>query len=749
MKRLLTLFCLVILNFTGKSNDTINPCVRANSFHLVVLGSSTAAGAGPSSSANAWVNRYRSFLQTINPQNQVTNLAQGGTTTYQIMPDWFVAPSGRPATNINRNVSEAIRLQADGIIVNMPSNDAGNGFSLNEQMANFILISQVADSAGIPVWVCTTQPRNFSSVKVQLQMDVRDSILSYFGSYALDFWSGFADTTGQIDPTFDSGDGVHMNDTAHQILFERVRDKNLLSHLLDTLSVPEHSIYSIQNSEMVCGIEWDTVFINLSNTGAASTYNLPVKWEIENVTQSSASTVWDTIYGGVNTCESLIQKLLINTYNGGKWKVSASLQTVGDSLMANDFSDTLLITRNAFPGVVALNDTICKGDSATFQASGGDTIVWYNSADSIVGYGPSFNTPMLQQNEVYRASAVSGELTFKESLFTTNSSSISYNGIMFDIIANGSLVIDSLALKASAIGVSGVTAYYINTSHFGLEDSAQAWSVWGTDTISASVSEQFCNVDFGSILLNAGDTLGVYLMMQNGMNLRYLSDGKVGSYSTNKLSLRSGTGKAHNFGASFYPRVWNGEVFYHYGFNPNGDCNADTLIEAVVNAGDINLGNDTSITMSQSLLLNFGNDYSQIMWNTGDTSNQLLVDGNILGAGQFTYYVQATDRFGCRVHDTIIVAIGQPLSLNDDRTQLLHLYPNPTQGKVSVSCECNFEDGFFTVVSSGGQRLRTIPIKESQRGAGLDFSDLPNGMYWLHFFDKQGVNYYEPLVVNH
>ncbi|AEV32434.1 hypothetical protein Oweho_1438 [Owenweeksia hongkongensis DSM 17368] len=748
-KTLLSLFFIVFLSIPGKSNDTLNPCVRGQAFHLVILGSSTAAGAGPSSSANAWVNRYRTFLQSINPQNQVTNLAQGGTTTYHIMPDWFVAPSGRPTTNALRNVSEAIRLQADGIIVNMPSNDAAGGFTVNEQMANFILIAQVADSAGIPVWVCTTQPRNFSTAKVQIQEGVRDSILSYFGAHAIDFWTGFADSTGQMGPTFDSGDGVHMNDTAHQILFERVRDKQIFSQLIDTLSVPEHSIYSIENTKMKCGTEWDTVFIQLSNVGAPSTYNLPIKWEVENLLQSSVSTEWDTIFGGVNTCESFTQTLAINTSNGGKWMVSASLITTGDSLTVNDFSDTLTIIRQSLPTIATQNDTICAGDSASFFASGGDTIVWYNAMDSIIGFGPFFNTSALQQSEVYRASAVYGEMTFKESLFTTDNSSISYNGIMFDLIANDSLVIDSLALKAAVAGVSGVTAYYVNKSHFGLEDSAQAWTMWGTDTISASVADQFCNVNFGSISLQAGDTLGVYLMMQNGTNLRYLSASQVANFTSSKLTLTSGTGKAHNFGASYFPRIWNGEVFYHFGFNPEGDCATDTLIEAIVNAGDIYLGNDTSIALNQSLLLSLGGDYSQIMWSTGDTSRQLLIDGNVLGAGLFTYYVQAIDRFGCLVHDTIIVAIGQPLSLIERRNNLLQLYPNPTQGKVSISCDCSFKNGYLAVISSEGQRLRTIPIKESFLDMELDLSNLPNGTYWLHLFDEKGVNEYTPLVINH
>ena len=161
--------------------DDQNSCLANQSYHIIILGSSTAAGTGPLSADSTWVNRYRSFLQEINSNNLVTNLAIGGTTTYHIMPDWFAPPSNRPATNPNNNVSQAITLGADAIIVNMPSNDASNNFGVDEQIFNFQSIAAVADSANIPVWICTTQPKTpFGAIQDAIQIGVRDSIFSTF-----------------------------------------------------------------------------------------------------------------------------------------------------------------------------------------------------------------------------------------------------------------------------------------------------------------------------------------------------------------------------------------------------------------------------------------------------------------------------------------------------------------------------------------------------------------------------------------
>ncbi|MDZ4846303.1 MAG: GDSL-type esterase/lipase family protein [Chitinophagales bacterium] len=210
------------------------PCFPDSSIKIVVLGSSTTAGVGASVADSAWVNRYRVYLQSFNPNNDVINLGISATTTYQIMSDGFVPPIGRPAPNPNNNISKAIELQADAILVNMPSNDAFFGIDAETQMNNFKAIAHKADSAGIPIWIGTTQPRNLLPAQIQTQLSVRDSIFSYFGKNAIDFWTTIANTNNLPNPLYDSGDGIHLNDAGHKILFERVVHKNIPTQIMDT-----------------------------------------------------------------------------------------------------------------------------------------------------------------------------------------------------------------------------------------------------------------------------------------------------------------------------------------------------------------------------------------------------------------------------------------------------------------------------------------------------------------------------------
>ncbi len=200
---------------------------------IVVLGSSTAAGTGPSHPDSAWVKRYLTFLRTLNPNNDIVNLAVGGWTTYHIMPTGFSPPPGRPSPQTGGNITRALTFEPDAIIINLPSNDVANGYSIAEQLANYDSILAAANAENVPVWISTTQPRNFSSSGRQKQVEMRDSTFARFGEKAIDFWTDIAGSDNRINPIYNSGDGVHLNDAGHRILFERVVEK----HIPDTVLV--------------------------------------------------------------------------------------------------------------------------------------------------------------------------------------------------------------------------------------------------------------------------------------------------------------------------------------------------------------------------------------------------------------------------------------------------------------------------------------------------------------------------------
>lgn len=225
---------------------------------IVILGSSTAAGAGVINSENAWVNHYRTYLQSIDPTSQVINLAKGGYTTCAIMPTGtpdYNTGSHILSVDTERNIDKALSYAPKGIIINMPTNDVSNGIPVDTQMKHFATIIEKAENSGVKVWITTSQPHNFGEkytgpynetnqpngdkqrARDQFK-ELTEKILGTYSDRAIDFYTDIATIDGYsfIRPEYDSGDGVHLNDAAHAILFNKVKAKNIPVLLGDSSS---------------------------------------------------------------------------------------------------------------------------------------------------------------------------------------------------------------------------------------------------------------------------------------------------------------------------------------------------------------------------------------------------------------------------------------------------------------------------------------------------------------------------------
>jgi lysophospholipase L1-like esterase len=189
---------------------------------IAVLGSSTAAGFGLADPATSWVMRYAAHLDATRPGSQLTNLAVSGYSTFNVLPTGTENPSGRPIVDTEHNVSKAIEHSPQAIIVNLPSNDAAFGFSLEETMQNLHTVATAANESGIAVWVCTSQPRQLDSSGILLLEALRDRTLADFAPRAIDFWTPLAAADGAPLSEYNAGDGIHPNAEGHRVLFEQV-----------------------------------------------------------------------------------------------------------------------------------------------------------------------------------------------------------------------------------------------------------------------------------------------------------------------------------------------------------------------------------------------------------------------------------------------------------------------------------------------------------------------------------------------
>ncbi len=196
---------------------------------IVVLGSSTAAGGGAGHRDSAWVARVRAHYARTDGRVAVLNLAQSGYTTFKTLPTGTPTPAGMPTVDSLHNVTAALRLRPDAILVNLPSNDRAYGIRIGQQLANFEAMRAAAAAHGVPVWFTTAQPRNLPDAeKRRDQRLLGDSLRARFGpGRVVETYAGFEAPGDSLRRDLDSGDGTHLNAAGHRRLAARVIDADL------------------------------------------------------------------------------------------------------------------------------------------------------------------------------------------------------------------------------------------------------------------------------------------------------------------------------------------------------------------------------------------------------------------------------------------------------------------------------------------------------------------------------------------
>ncbi len=304
----------------ANDSDVVN-CNHA--WKIVILGSSTSYGLGASVYDSSWAGRFTAYVKSKNSSNQVINLGMSGLKTYQnLRPDGYIPPVDRPTPLYGYNITAALAAQPDAIIINMPSNDAVNGYSIAEQQANFEATMRLADSAKVPVWVTTTQPRLYLTIdQVSNLTQTRDWIISRFGNKSVNFWETVANADGSINSYYDY-DYAHVNNIGHNLFFTRMKAECILDSLCNRLFPP-------------CNFSVGTSIIGNSNA-----------------------------CGNMGIGDSAIYSITASDAVSYTWTVS-NAATMGMSLIRNGSSVKIKYASTFTSGTINLVVTGCDGTSIT------------------------------------------------------------------------------------------------------------------------------------------------------------------------------------------------------------------------------------------------------------------------------------------------------------------------------------------------------------------------------------------------
>lgn len=722
------LFSLILCTKISVAQVNNNPCLTLQDLKIVVLGSSTAAGTGVSHPDSAWVNRYRNYLQSINPNNVVINLAIGGFSSYKIMPSGFVPPIGRPSPDTTHNITYGLSLFPDAIIVNLPSNDIASGFSLEEQITNLDSVYSMSLANYVPIWISTTQPKNTTTATMQLQAQMRDSIYAHYGPFAIDFWTTIALPDNSIDPIYDSGDGIHLNDAGHAILVDRVESAGVPDYLFLPSAQPDYAIVDVLSDVTVCGNPNTSMEVVICNFGPNYFGDVNVYSLLQNLSVSNILVDSILISGGLNTCETDTVVFSLNTSEPGIYQAHFNVANQADTNSLNDAS-IVEFTTIGFPGIEIIHDTLCFPGSAFLEIEHepGDTVFWYESLGGAnqIGAGAFYNPTWVDSSSVWYAEVVRGDLFYRNELPTTISSNIDWNGTMFDLIATETLTIDSFDVKIATAGLQQVQIYFKEGSHKGFELDTNAWTLLDTATIFVNNILGFTQVPIGDLEIVSGDTVGIYIQMaMSTSRLSYLNIPTEIVRTTPELSLITGTGIGHNWTSLYFPRDWNGRVYYHYGFNPQGDCSTGRQpVFAYVSGTGLDLGEDVLIDINQSITL-LAPGFISYNWSDGSSSSTLEIMGSDYGVGVHEFSVVAIDSFHCIQVDTILITVDILQSISEIWTvDPLKVYPNPSTGCLHIEVE-NLQ--FVQVFDARGKL-----ILKSTNSSIINLDGFSKGLFWV------------------
>lgn len=331
---------------------------------ILILGSSTSTCFfGPSNLESCYVTKLQRHFESSGTPVIIDNRAEAGDNCYQAMPLNYTPPAGRQSPRAFKNITEGLQGNPDVVLVNFPSNGY-DVFSIDEVMFCLRTIKQTANAAGKPCYITTSQPRNdpesFRTAETRVKMaQIKNSILAEFGDFAINFWDEIANPADYTLKQEYNADGTHLNDAGHQILFTRVRDRNILK----TAPPATGGGLSYRYYEGY----WDALpdFNSISPVKTGSSGNLDLSVRNRN---DYFGMVWD---GSINIPTAGYYTFELNSDDGSRFYLGSNYHPATTPFLNND---GLHGDQQTVSATIYLNPGTFPCAAAYFEASGGETM---------------------------------------------------------------------------------------------------------------------------------------------------------------------------------------------------------------------------------------------------------------------------------------------------------------------------------------------------------------------------------------
>lgn len=206
--------------FSSQAADNL-PWTLAAPSDWLVLGSSSAAGAGASTPQSSWVGLLSA--DEVAADALIQNIARGGYSSYQALSESCKVDALRKQPDAEHNIDKALQLSADLVLLSFPSNDAALGYPASETAANILLLRQQLADENVALLVLSAQPRNMAADRQHQLVELNRLLKPALTGCFVDVYAALAGADGGLSAQYDFGDGVHLNDAGHKLVFEAVK----------------------------------------------------------------------------------------------------------------------------------------------------------------------------------------------------------------------------------------------------------------------------------------------------------------------------------------------------------------------------------------------------------------------------------------------------------------------------------------------------------------------------------------------
>ncbi len=163
-------------------------------------------------------------------------------------------------------------------------------------------------------------------------------------------------------------------------------------------------------------------------------------------------------------------------------------------------------------------------------------------------------------------------------------------------------------------------------------------------------------------------------------------------------------------------------------------CDSVIITKLIINERPyIYLGNDTTISTNDTIILDAGSGFSEYLWNTGSIEQVLTLSN--LNVGDYEYFVWVTDFNNCVGSDTIIIhAVLPNLVTNEIASFDLEIFPNPTSDFLYIRPQINIDTKTtITLIDNLGKVAYEHKIEKlnASNVMELNLTNLKNGFYIL------------------